>query len=599
MANTSVSLVDLDFDKIKSNLVQYLKRSDSPFKDVDFNGSNISQLLDVLSYNTYLNAYYLNMVASEMFLDTAQLRDSVVSHAKELNYVPRSFRSSQAQLSFYVTPSTTDIGQLIVPKGTSFTAKVGSNNYSFCTNETNTLQLNANGQFYANLAVYEGSYVTDSFIYTSNIEQRFVMSNPTVDTRSINVTVIEDSGATALVYTRAGSLLGLTDKSQSYFLQAAENSQYEVVFGDGVVGRQPKSGSTVAIEYRVCNGELPNGARVFDIDGPISGQANISPIFVEAVAASGAVGETTESIKLNATRHYQNQERAVTAADFETLLSVNFPEIEAVSAYGGEEVVPPQYGKVFIAVDERNAEGTSEGSKQKYYNFIKPRSPLSIDPVFVDPEFIHIETQCLVRYDTTKTTLQTSDIATLAKAKISQFSTNNLNGFKKTLRYSKLTEEINKSHSSIISVDLYIVPYKILPTIPNQSYSAIIEFGFPLSTTYTISYDDYVQSEVKAVYSTNFIYNGRLCNIQDDRSGNLFIYTAEGEDKGTRLYNVGTVEYEAGKVILDNLIISSLSGSTHLHLYVNPVYKDISSTKNYILTIDEDEILVEVLATKQ
>lgn len=597
MANTSVSLVDLDFEKIKSNLIQYLKRSDSPFKDVDFDGSNISQMLDVLSYNTYLNAYYLNMVASEMFLDTAQLRDSVVSHAKELNYVPRSFRSAQAQVSFAITPSSSSIGQLVVPKGTSFTAKVGSNNYSFCTNETTTLQLGNTGQFHANLAIYEGNYVSDSFVYTANSEQRFVMSNPTVDTRSINVTVVEDSGAAVLVYTRATSMLGLTNKSQIYFLQAAENSQYEIVFGDGVVGRRPKNGSTVSIEYRVCNGELPNGARVFDVDGPVSGQANISAVYVESVATGGSINETVDSIKLNATRHYQNQERAVTADDFETLLSINFPEIEAVSAYGGEDVTPPQYGKVFIAVDERNAQGTSESSKSKYYSFIKPRAPLSIDPVFVDPEFIRVEAQCKVRYDVSKTTLQTSDIATLVKSSISSYSITNLNGFKKTLRYSKLVEQINNSHGSIISADLYIIPYKQMTVIPGQSYSDIIEFGFPLSTVYTISYDDYVRSDIKAVYSMDFMYGGRLCTIQDDRAGNIYVYTATGTDAGTPLIKIGVVDYASGKVVISNLIISAMN-HPHLHLYVNPAEKDITSTKNYILTIEDDEITVNVVATK-
>ena len=270
MANTSVSLVDLDFETIKTNLKNYLKRSDSPFKDVDFEGSNVSQLLDVLSYNTYLNSYYLNMVASEMFLDTAALRDSVVSHAKELNYVPRSFRSAEAQISFNVTPSI-PMTALIIPKGTSFTAKVGSNNYSFTTNDSTVVSI-SNNVFSANLTIYEGSYVTDSFIYnSSNTSQRFVLSNSTVDTRSITTIIIEDNGASTLIYTKASSFLGLTDTSQSYFLQAAENAQYEIVFGDDVVGRRPKNGAVVSIEYRVSNGELPNGARTFDVDGSISG----------------------------------------------------------------------------------------------------------------------------------------------------------------------------------------------------------------------------------------------------------------------------------------------------------------------------------------
>lgn len=598
MANTSVSLVDLDFETIKNNLKTYLKRSDSPFKDVDFEGSNISQLLDILSYNTYLNSFYLNMVGSEMFLDTAQLRDSVVSHAKELNYIPRSYRSAEAEILFAVTPSMA-MGALVIPKGTTFTSKVGSNNYSFATSESATITINSNNQFVANVMVYEGSYVTDSFVYSAaNTSQRFVLSNPTVDTRSMTVSVVEDNGATVLVYTRALSLLGVTDQSQVYFLQPAENSQYEVVFGDGVVGRVPKNGAVVSVEYRACSGELPNGARSFDVDGPISGQANISAVTTLSAAVGGSVNESLESIKLNAPRHYQNQERAITATDFETLLLTNFPEIQAVSAFGGEEVVPPQYGKVYIAVDNKDLDGAPESAKQKYYSFIKPRSPLSIDPVFIDPVFLYVEAQCLVRYNTNQTTLQTSDIATLVKNKISSYNSTKLNGFKKTLRYSKLLQDINNAHESIVSADLYTVPYKKLDVVVGTPFNAIVDFGFPLSTSYVISYDDYVRSDVKAVYSTLFEFGGRTCSIQDDRAGNLGVYTAEGEDANTLLVNIGTVDYAAGEVVISDLTIDGLDGS-HIHLYVNPLEKDITSSKNYILTIGDEDIEVDIVAIKE
>ena len=598
MANTSISLVDLDFETIKSNLKTYLKTSDSSFKDVDYEGSNISHLLDVLSYNTYLNAFYLNMVASEMFMDTAQLRDSVVSHAKELNYLPRSFRSAEAQVSFTVTPST-QMNALVVPKGTTFTSKVGSNNYSFATDQTVTLPLNGNGQFSANLTIFEGSYVTDTWTYlSSNTSQRFVASNPTIDTRSLTVTVVEDSGATVLVYTRAGSMLGVSNTSQIYFLQPSENSQYEIVFGDGVVGRKPKNGAIVMANYRAGSGELPNGARVFDIDGPVGGQSNISSITTVSVASGGAINETVDSIKLNATRHYQNQERAVTANDFETLLLANFPEIQAVSAYGGEDVYPPQYGKVFVAVDDYNIDGASESAKQKYYNFIKDRSPLSIDPVIIDPDFIYVEAQALVRYNAALTTLQINDISTAVKSAISSYNSTSLSGFKKTLRYSQLLAAATAADKSIISIDLYTIPYKKLTPVAGQLYSDIIDFGFEISTNYVISYDDYIQADVKAVYSFNFLYDGRLCNIQDDRNGKIGIYTATGIDKNTLLINIGTVNYTTGQIIITNLQVESLVGQQHIHLYVTPKEKDIASTKNYILTIPDDDIDVEVEALK-
>lgn len=603
MANTSVSLVDLDFETIKSNLKTYLKRSDSPFKDVDFEGSNISQLLNVLSYNTFLNNYYLNMVGSEMFMDTAQLRDSIVSHAKELNYVPRSFTSSEAQISFVVT-SNTPLGSLVIPKGTSFTSKVGANNYSFVTDESIVLNANTEGdqyKFYANLTIYEGTYVSDTFVYNeSNTVQRFVLSNPTLDTRSITVTVLEDGAANVYTYTKATSFLGQGDTSNIYFLQAAENSQYEILFGDGVIGRKPKNGATILVEYRTCNGELPNGARVFDIDGPIQGLSNVSVITTQSVAQGGSVNESVEQIRFNAVRHYQNQERAVTSQDYESLLLANYPEIQAVSAYGGDEVDPPQFGKVFIAVDIFNADGTPDLLKRKYAEFIKPRCSVSIDPVFIDPEFLYLEIQSNVKYNINVTTLKTADISTIIKSSISQYNNDNLSGFKKTLYLSQLTEQLNNAHNSIVSNETYVVPFRIFAPTTGKSYSQTIEFGFELSQYYTISYDDFIRSKVKSIYSTPFIFKGINCTLQDDGEGNIGVFSLDGFDASQLQATVGTVDYTTGKVIITDLIVDSYepASGSHIHLYANPLSKDISSTKNFILQVRDSDIVVDVTPVK-
>lgn len=600
MANTSVSLVDLDFDTIKSNLKTYLKRSDSPFKDVDFEGSNISQLLDVLSYNTYLNSYYLNMVASEMFLDTAQLRDSIISHAKELNYVPRSFTSADARIAFNVTPSSA-IGALVVPKGTTFTTKIGSNNYSFATDESVVLSANTDGKFYANLVVYEGVYTSDSYVYvSSNTSQRFVLSNPTVDTRSITVTVIEDSAANVLSYSKASSHLGQSNTSQIYFLQAAENSQYEIVFGDGVIGRQPKNGSTIVIEYRTCNGELPNGARVFDIDGAIQGQSNVSNITTISAAAGGAVNETLESIKHNAVRHYQNQDRAVTTSDFETILTANFPEIQAISAYGGEEADPPQYGKVYISVDLQNADGVSDLVKTRLYNFIKPRSPVSIDPVFIDPEFLYLEISSKVKYNINVTTLKASDISTIVKSVVSDYNTSSLGGFKKTHYNSQLAELINNAHTSIVSNQTTATPFYAFSPTTGVPYNKNIDFGFELAKYYTQSNDEFIRSSIKSVYSSPFVYQGVNCILQDDGNGVLGVYALEGFDTTALKYTAGTVDYTSGKVIIKNLTVDSYdpASGSHLHLFVTPLSSDITSAKNYIMEIRDADIEVNIEPVK-
>jgi hypothetical protein len=219
--------------------------------------------------------------------------------------------------------------------------------------------------------------------------------------------------------------------------------------------------------------------------------------------------------------------------------------------------------------------------------------------VFIDPEFIYIEAQCLVRYNTNLTTLQTADISTLVKSIFSTYNTTKLSGFKKTLRYSKLLEDINNAHSSIVSVDLYTIPYKKLFVTPGVNFSAIIDFGFPLSTTFTISYDDLVETNVKAVYSMTFQYGGRLCAIQDNRAGSLGIYTADGADKDTLLITIGTVDYVTGRVVIGNLNVDSYTHGDHFNLFVNPAQKDIYTTKNYILTMADNDVIVDVAAIKE
>lgn len=597
MANTNLKLTGLDFSELKDNFKQYLKRSDSPFKDVDYEGSNISQLLDVFAYNTYLNSFYLNMVASEMFLDSATLRDSVISHAKELNYVPRSYRSSEAKVSFTVTP-TSPLDSLLIPKGTSFTTKIGSNNYTFSTQDNLVISANSSGVFNVNdLVIYEGAYTVDSFVYaSSNTDQRFVLSNPTVDTRSLSVLILENDGANSYTYTRATSFLDNQANSQIYFLQAAENSQYELIFGDNIIGRTPQNGATIVVEYRVCNGELPNGAATFSIDGSIQGQSNISSITTSQISRGGGINENVKSIKFNAPRSYQNQDRAVTTTDYENLLLANFSEIESISAYGGEDADPPQYGRVFISVDVQGGEGVPDADKQRFLNFIKLRAPVGLEPVFIDPKFLYLELGIIARYNTNLSNLNPSAIETLIKAVVSEYNLDKLNGFKKTIRYSKLAELINNAHPSIVGIDLAIHPYFNLTPITNESFSTTLNYGFELGTFYDLSSgtEDYIRSTVKSIYSSRFVFGGVSCTLQDDNNGKLAIYSLNENNESIFVKNIGIVDYTSGKVEIDGLFVESYSGRG-IQVHANPLIKDITASKNTIITIRD--IDVEVTAT--
>ena len=594
MANTSIDLVGLDFQTIKTNLKTYLKNN-SAFKDVDFEGSNINTLIDLLSYNTYLNSFYTNMVASEMFIDTAQLRDSVVSHAKSLNYTPRSFVSATAEIGLTVTPSspTTNI---VIPKGTTFTSRVGSNTYTFSTSSNEVINTSNNGVFTANVMLYEGTYVADTFTMNySNTSQRFVMSNPTIDTGSVSVTVIEDGGSTTLAYTKTETLIGLTSLTRAYFVEAAENQQYEVKFGDDVFGRKPRDGSVIVVEYRTSSGELPNGASTFLNDGNIDTHANVS-IRTISSASGGAVNETIESIRYNAPRNFQVQGRAVTATDYETILKANFGDIQSISAYGGEDLVPPQFGKVFISVDVQNADGTPANRIKTFSDFIKDKTPLTVDVVFIDPQFMYVKVVSDIKYNVNATTMLSSDIRTAVLAKISAHNTTNLEGFKKTIYYTKLTKDIDSADDSIVSNDTEIRAIKIVSPSTNVNQSFEVDFGFPFQAETGVILNTSEYHYGHTIQSSPFTYQGFRSILVDDTRGVL--YVAKLTSGIVEIKNsVGVVDYNNGIVTIQNLNVSDYEG-VGIKIYARSNTKDFSSTKNVILAIKDEDVTVTVTPVK-
>jgi hypothetical protein len=594
MANTSIDLVGLDFQTIKTNLKTYLKNN-SAFKDVDFEGSNINTLVDLLSYNTYLNSFYTNMVASEMFIDTAQLRDSVISHAKSLNYTPRSFVSATAEIGLTVTPSapTTNI---VIPKGTTFTSRVGSNTYTFSTSSNEVINTSNNGVFTANVMLYEGTYIADSFTMNySNTSQRFVLSNPTIDTGSVSVTVIEDGGSSTLAYTKTETLIGLTSLTRAYFVEAAENQQYEVRFGDNVFGRKPRDGSVIVVEYRTSSGELPNGASTFLNDGNIDTHANVS-IATIASAAGGAINETIESIRYNAPRNFQVQGRAVTATDYETILKANFGDIQSISAYGGEDLVPPQFGKVFISVDVQNAEGTPANRIKTFSDFIRDKTPLTVDVVFEDPQFMYVRVISDIKYNVNTTTKLSNDIRTAVLSKISAHNTANLEGFKKTIFYTKLTKDIDSADVSIVSNDTEIRAIKIVNPTTNTNQSFEVNYGFPFQSETGVVLDTPEYHYGHTVQSSPFTYQGNRSILVDDTRGALFVAKLTSglvEIKKA----VGVVDYINGIVTIQDLNVSDYEG-TGIKIYVRSNTKDFSSTKNVILAIKDEDVTVTVTPVK-
>jgi len=579
MASTSNDLTTLDFESVKENLKTYLS-SQAIFKDYDFEASNISVLLDILAYNTNLNGFYLNMIANEMFLDSALLRDSIISHAKELNYLPRSFRSAQAIINLTLTDNSNN-STVLIPRGTTFTGRSANKNFTFTTAENiQARSTNITNQFKAdNIVIYEGDYVQDSYVTDAQNQPRFIITNKTVDTNSLKVIVIEDNGATTLSYERRDSLFGIGATDQVFFIQAAENDTYEILFGDGVIGRQPKNNSIVLIEYRACNGELPNGLGVFAADDNV-GSATVTAVETVSKASGGSIPESLDSIKFNAPRAFTTQERVVTAQDYATLLKANFSEINDVAAFGGEEYTPPQFGKVIVAVDLKNTDLLPDSYREKYRNFIAPRSPLSIDPVFVKPEYLYLSITTNVKYDISQTSLGVDDIKSLVVSAIQAYNENSLNGFKKTMRYSKLVAAIDGAQNAIISNDTTVLATQYLPLIIGQRSAYKLDFAMPLT----------IDKDKSSVKSELFQFSGTPSYIRDDNDGKLRIVNEGADD--VFLATVGSVDYNNGEIILDDFATGDQK--TQLKFTVTPKERDIASIRSSILRVLDEDITVRV-----
>jgi hypothetical protein len=591
-ANSSIILTQLDFVEYKNSLKTYL-RDQQEFQDYDFDGSNMSVLLDILAYNTYQNAFYLNMVSNEMFLDSAKLRDSVISHAKELNYLPRSFTSASAKIRLLITPTDQNKNSIVVPKGTSFITRVDDFSYSFNTTENLVITNKANGTFISDtITIYEGNYLNDTYAVNYNNPLVYKINNRNVDISSVSVTVLEDNGSVTQEYSRATSLFGYSESSKVFFIQPGVGDTYEVVFGDGVVGRRPKNNSIVIIEYRVSSGELPNGANRFINAGRIDNEANVEIVTITA-AQDGAVAEDLNSIKFNAPRAFTTQERAVTAEDYENLLKANYPEINAVTAYGGEDATPPQYGRIFVSVDLTDVDGLPKIKEDEYKRFLRSRSSVAMEPLFINPDYTYLKINSLVKYNINRTGLNPEDLRTFVIDAILNYAATNLDSFSRTFRYSRLVQAIDATDASIISNDTEVNLVKYLTPELGVPQNLKIDFKTQLTQEIPLLGDEHPIVDVYGIISTPFTYAGiQNCVLRDNGDGIIRIVTPVGTNH-KKIIDVGTVNYDTGVVRLTNFTIQNYVG-TSLKVYAEPRFRDINAVQNVILNIIESDVNITI-----
>jgi hypothetical protein len=616
MANSSLTLSSIDFDSLKNNFKEFLK-TQSVFKDYDFNGSNINVLLDVMAYNSYLNAFYLNMVASEMFLDTAQKYDSVISHAKELNYVPRSARSSAAEIS--VSVETIGInGKLTVPKGTRFTGINSNGNFTFTTDEPK-IYVSGNSIFtVSNLQIYEGDYFNDSYIVDYDIEnQQFSISNKDIDTNSLTVNVIENNGATNTAFNRADTLFGLNDKSNVFFLQGSQNNQYEIVFGDSLFGRKPLNGAAVNINYRVASGPGADGITQFilsdDLGAFNGGIATVDSISVIAASSSGAEQENIESVRFAAPRYFATQQRAVSSDDYEALVLTNFGgEISDVVVYGGQEAEPKLYGRVIVSLKPASGTIAPDYIKNRISNYLLDYIALPNRILITDPEYLYCSIFSEVQYNKNSTTKTAEEIKTDVLGVITNYSSNNLEKFGNDLRYSRLVADIDNADLSITSNDTELRIIKRIAPNFNQKTTYNIVLGNVLyydATNYADNeqhkalHDSEIDSRTThaTLISSRFTYNatdGKVYNLaffEDDANGNVKLFAPIGEEI-LPIETVGTINYVTGEINLNNINVASYFN--YISLYARSRFKDISATQNKIIIIDPSDVSISVVETR-
>jgi hypothetical protein len=479
-----LTVTDLDFDTIKTNLRNFL-RQQSEFQDYDFEGSGLNILLDILAYNTHYNAYYLNMVANESFLDSAILRNSVVSHAKKLGYVPRSATAPIALVRVVVETGNSTPGTLSLPRGYVFlSSQIDGVSYRFVTLDAYSATKVGTTYTFNNVKIYEGQFSAYSYVnsYTSNPKQIFTIPSDKVDTSTLRVSVRQSTSNTQTeVYERAEDVLNITSNSQIYFLQEGRNGQYEVYFGDDVLGKKIPDGGVVNFEYLITSASEANQANNFISTASIGGFTSIAVNPIKA-ASGGTVRETVEQIKFAAPLSLLSQNRAVTKNDYIRLIQQKYPTFEAVNVWGGEENDPPVFGKVFVSAKPKQGFEITQTEKEFVReNILKPISILTVTPEIIDIDYNYLKIASTVFYDATKTTQSNEDFKNSIRTTILNYCNNNLNKFNSYFKYSGLETAIDAYSSSIVSNEVELFVAKKFRPVLGQSDSYVLDYGFELA----------------------------------------------------------------------------------------------------------------------
>ena len=584
-------LNNLDFNEIKTALKDYM-RAQTDFTDYDFEGSALSQLLDVLAYNTYYTAFNANMVVNEMFLDSATLRDNVVALAKQLGYTPKSITAPKAEVSFNLTFTSTAPASVTIKAGTGFVTNYDSSLYRYILKNDVKVEVSNKIASFTDIPVYEGaSVVTRTSFDTSLKSQRFKIENPSADLNTLVVNVYQSVGSSVFQeYKRADSVLDIGSDDNVYFISEIEDEQYEIFFGDNILGNRPDNGEIVEISYISTNGPASNGAKSFTFNGRIEDENNVAitvPFNVSTVttvskSSGGADIESIEKIKYNAPKFYGSQNRAVTSNDYSAIVRNLYPSISDIIVFGGEDQVPPEYGKVFISVKPNEAASLSALTKSDLTQQLRQYTVASVKPQFIDPSILYVELDSKIYFDGTKTNKLPTEVASTAATGIVEYlKTSETEKFNGKFRYSKFIGVIDGSDHSINSNNTTV-------TLRKDFYAQI-----NASSYYEVCYQnpflkDCDNPVLSSTGMTVFEYPNYTTYLED-RDGKIVLYRLDSLTGEKILLNdsIGDIDYMHGEVKLYNFTILKGSFSDNrVELRVKPANKDIEVKREVYLDVD-------------
>ena len=594
--SSQINVTDLDFDNIADNLKNYLKGQDT-FKDYNFEGATLSILIDLLAYASHIGAVNTNIAASELFLDSAQIRKNVVSRAKDLGFVPSSEKASTAKANIVlrnvrgadgIVPSTSS---MIMSRGTQFRTTYEGAKYEFVSASTYTPTVDGTTFTYNNVDLVQGTFAQDQFVFDSQIKNaKFVVSNQRVDKQRMTVTI--NSGGVSSTYALSTDVSNIDTTSKVYYTQENEEGFIEIYFGDGTLGVSLLDGDIITVDYVIVDDVHADGANRFTQVSTINGYSD-STISVTEKASGGAEKESIESIKFKATKFYTSQNRLVTLNDYKAKVQEYYPNADAVAVWGGEDNVPPAYGKVFVALKPNNADYLSETEKTQVKNNLNKLNMLTVRPEIVDADIIKILISTTFKYNPALTTLTAGELSTLVKNTINQFDTDNLNGFDAIFRHSNLTKTIDEADSAILSNTTNIRLRKKLDGIVSTNPK-----GYTLSMGNALfnPHSGHNADAGGIVTTTGFKVGGDSVNtyyFDDDGKGNLRRYYLSGS---TRIYKdsaAGIVNYSTGLITINAFILTStVNADTSIDFTVIPSGNDVVAERGNLIDISMDDVKV-------